>query len=275
MFQAEGFTFLIEQYVDGPTLEALLRQQHNQPMQPFQALTYLKALCAALGYAHNRGFVHCDVKPGNVIVDNGGNIYLTDFGIARHADSTTTTTGAVGTPAYMAPEQIMGKAVVPATDIYALGVVLFKLATGHRPYTVMTPGSNSQSQTPPEGPAYAVLVQPVPNPLSINPNLAPALANVIMTAMAKEPGARYQSTMELLDAACASVGLTPAQIPSRISPPSPDVSTVQIASAAAFGAAAGTLRGDQAAAAMGATMNSNPAYGGVGATIARRPYRRR
>lgn len=257
MFQADGFTFLIEQYVDGPTLEATLRQQHNQPMQPYQTLIYLKALCAALGYAHNRGFVHCDVKPGNVMIDRGGNIFLTDFGIARHAHSTTTTMGAVGTPAYMAPEQIMGKPVVPATDIYALGVVLFKLATGHRPYTVMSPGSDSQSQTPPEGPAYAHLIQPVPNPLDINPNLAPAFANVIMTTMAKEPGARYQSTMELLDAACASVGLTPAQIPTRVSLPDSEVGTVQIApavAAAAIGGIAGTVRADQVVSGMGNAM---------------------
>ena len=108
LHHTQDFTFILEAYVDGPTLKDVLRAQNGKPMPISETLAYLKALSAALGYAHVHGVVHCDVKPGNVIIDRGGQVYLTDFGIARHAESTTTTLGAAGTPAYMAPEQIRG-----------------------------------------------------------------------------------------------------------------------------------------------------------------------
>src|SRR3972149_8492524 len=128
LFHTLDIAFLLERFVDGPSLKDILRQKKQLSIQ--EVLVYLKALCAALGYAHANGVVHCDVKPGNVLIDQGGNIYLTDFGVARHAESTTTTLGTAGTPAYMAPEQIRGEAVTPATDVYALGVMLFEMLTG-------------------------------------------------------------------------------------------------------------------------------------------------
>ena len=131
--QTPDFAFLLEAYIDGPTLKDIMRYRGGMPFPIPEALAYLKALGAALGYAHANGVVHCDIKPGNVILDRGGAIYLTDFGIARHAESTTTTLATAGTPAYMAPEQIRGEAVTPATDVYALGVLLFELLTGQRP----------------------------------------------------------------------------------------------------------------------------------------------
>ena len=106
LYETSDFAFLLERYIDGPSLKDILRKRSGRPMPLYEAATYLKALTAALGYAHANGVVHCDVKPGNVMIDQGGNIYLTDFGIARHSESTTTTLGIVGTPAYMAPEQI-------------------------------------------------------------------------------------------------------------------------------------------------------------------------
>lgn len=228
MFQAEGYTFLIEQFIDGPSLEVLMRQRSNEALPPHEALIYLKALCSALGYAHNRGFVHCDVKPGNVMIDKVGNIFLADFGVARQAASSTTTLGVVGTPAYMAPEQIMSQPVSAATDIYALGVLLYKLLTGRRPFTVADPSGESSSKTPPEGAVYAHLVLPPPNPQEINPSIPDALAQVVMTCMAKEAGARYQTTMELLDAACAAIGISPKQVPTRVRITEKDTGTVRL-----------------------------------------------
>jgi len=132
--QAQGFTFLLVRYIDGKTLKEILRSRNHQPLTVGEAMTYLKALCSALGYAHAHKVVHCDVKPGNIMVERGGTVYLTDFGIARHAESTVTTLASLGTAAYMAPEQIRGEAVSAATDIYALGVLLFELLVGHRPF---------------------------------------------------------------------------------------------------------------------------------------------
>jgi serine/threonine-protein kinase len=118
LFQTLDFAFLLEHYIDGPSLKNILKQKQGKPMEVREALPYLKALCAALGYAHSYRVVHCDVKPGNVLIDHGGIVFLTDFGIARNAESTTTTMGAAGTAAYMAPEQIRGEAVSPATDVF-------------------------------------------------------------------------------------------------------------------------------------------------------------
>ncbi len=117
--RTDDFAFALEGYIKGPSVKDILRQNGKQPLPILDALCIMRAVCSALGYAHANGVIHCDVKPGNIMVDSGGNIFLTDFGIARHADSTTTTMGAAGTPAYMAPEQIRGEVVTAATDVYA------------------------------------------------------------------------------------------------------------------------------------------------------------
>ena len=133
IFQDGQHTFLLEQYVDGPTLRDILNEHpHGLPLR--DTMTVMKALCPALGYAHANGVIHCDIKPGNVMMDSGGQIYLADFGIARHAESTTTTIAGAGTPANMAPEQVREMSVSPATDVYSLGILLFEMLTGHRPF---------------------------------------------------------------------------------------------------------------------------------------------
>ena len=109
LYQTLDFVFLLEAFINGASLKSVLRYKKQLPIQ--EALIYLKALSSAIGYAHVNGVVHCDVKPGNILVDQTGNIYLTDFGIARHAESTTTTMATAGTVAYMAPEQIRGEEV--------------------------------------------------------------------------------------------------------------------------------------------------------------------
>ncbi len=123
-YQSDEFIFFLEHYIDGPSLHSILRKQAGGFSVP-EALGYMQALCSALGYAHANGVVHCDIKPGNVMLDRSGQIYLTDFGIARHAEGVTMTIAGAGTPAYMAPEQIRAEPVTPATDVYALGVLLF------------------------------------------------------------------------------------------------------------------------------------------------------
>ncbi len=157
LYQTTDFAFLLERYVDGPSLKDILRKRQGAPLQVDEVSIYLKALCAALGYAHANGMVHCDVKPGTVMIDQGGNVYLTDFGIARHSDSTTTTLATVGTAAYMAPEQIRGEPVSPATDIYALGVMLYEMLTGQRPFKGDEKGTDSSGATANERIRYAHL----------------------------------------------------------------------------------------------------------------------
>ncbi len=216
-FQTTKFAFLLEAYIDGPSLKDIIQHNQHQPFVVKDALGYLKAICAALGYAHSYGVIHCDVKPGNVMLDNGGNIYLADFGIARHAESTTTTFATVGTAAYMAPEQIRGDFVSATTDVYALGVLFFELLTGRRPFKGDEKNLASSGTTAGERLRYAHLnVQP-PDPHIINHHIPKALANLVQQAMAKDPPDRPESVMTFYSSALTAAGLSSVLIPDRVS----------------------------------------------------------
>lgn len=192
------FFFLLERFIDGPTLKDILRNKHG-PLPSEEALSYFIALSAALGFAHHNGVVHCDVKPGNVMVDRGGNIYLTDFGIARHADSTVTTFAGAGTPAYMAPEQIREEIVTPASDVYALGIILYEMLTGVRPFRGDEPSLEKSGNTAGERIRYAQQYLKPPDPRRLNPAISPELAAVISKAMAKSGTERYHDATEMLE----------------------------------------------------------------------------
>ena len=214
LHHVDDFVFILEQYIDGFTLQKLLRRPPRS-LELGEALTYMKALCAALGYAHAHDVVHCDVKPGNVMINQGGQIYLADFGIARHAESTTTTMGAAGTPAYMAPEQIMGHAVTLATDVYALGVLFYELLTGQRPFRGTEKETESAGPTAAERIRYAHVQLPPPDPRLLNPRLPEGLVQVLFTALAKQPAQRYPNAPAFFIAICRSLGVSPESVPDR------------------------------------------------------------
>lgn len=211
MEQSGSQVFMLEEYIDGHSLKDTLEQRKKLNVD--ETLEYLKALCAALGYAHSKGVVHCDVKPANVMINQHGNIQLTDFGIARHAgsDATMTLAGA-GTPAYMAPEQVRGDVVTPATDVYALGVMLFEMLTGQRPFKGTENGSESGGSTQNERVRYAHLKIQPPDPRLINPKIEERMARVILRALEKDPARRYQTAQEFYLAACQSLIKEPVAI---------------------------------------------------------------
>lgn len=219
LFQTPDFAFLLERYIDGPPLKDILRRQQGQPLPIAEVLSYAKALGAALGYAHANGVVHCDVKPGNVMVDRGGQIYLTDFGIARHAESTTTTMGTAGTPAYMTPEQILGAMVTPATDVYALGVMLFEMLTGQRPFRGTDADTEGSGATVGERIRYAHLKLNPPDPRTINPALSNELAAVILKALAKQPEQRWQTMQEFFAALCTASDVPTERVVEQVNLP--------------------------------------------------------
>lgn len=218
MYQTPNFMFLLERFVDGFSLKEILRKQRGKSLSIKESLIYLKPLCASLGYAHANGLVHCDVKPGNVMIDLSGSIYLTDFGIARYSESTTTSLGTVGTPAYMAPEQIRGEAVSAVTDIYALGVLSFELLTGQRPFRGAESSTQRGGVTANERIRYGHLNVSPPDPRSINPELSEGIANVILRCLNKKPSDRFQSTQEFLRALCLAAGVTVEDLPDRVAP---------------------------------------------------------
>ncbi len=214
LHQEDQIVFILQQFIDGASLKEILRKRSG--VLPFiEALTYLQAISSALGYAHAKNIVHCDIKPGNVLVDKGGTVYLTDFGIARNLESTTTTIANIGTPAYMAPEQIVGRKITPATDVYALGALAFELLAGRRPFTgneVSDPRAVSTNDKL----RLAHLRADPPDPRTLNSKIPAHMAQVILKALAKKPQDRFQDASEFWQALISAMSRA---IPVRVSPP--------------------------------------------------------
>jgi serine/threonine protein kinase len=216
LYRTRDFAFLLERYIDGPTLKDILRLRKNKPLPMMDVLKFMKALCAALGYAHANRIVHCDIKPGNLMIDRGGNIYLTDFGVARHAESTTTTLGGAGTPAYMAPEQIKGEMVTTETDIYAVGVMLYEMLTGMRPFRGDERSTHQAGPTISERIRFAHINLIPPDPRSLNPTIPEAVVNIVLQCLHKDPTKRIQTTQDLSNRLIGAFNLHPDQISDRI-----------------------------------------------------------
>jgi serine/threonine-protein kinase len=186
----EGVPYLVMRYMDGGSVDDLLALG---TIAPERTLQIALQIAPALDYAHRQGVLHRDLKPSNILLDANGDAYLTDFGIARILDQNArplTTSGVVGTPSYMSPEQAQGHPLDGRSDVYALGVVLFEMLTGVRPFEGDTP--------------YTVAVKHVterpPSPCAINPALSRAVENVLLKALEKKRENRYATAVALADA---------------------------------------------------------------------------
>ncbi len=185
---AEGKRFLTMQYVDGMTLSAHLRRRGLPETR--EAVSIFRQLCAALAAAHEKGVVHRDMKPGNVMINADGQAFVMDFGLARSlALSGLTQTGAVlGTPHYMSPEQVSGQKVDARTDVYALGVMLFQMLTGELPF---------QGES-----TFEIMMQRVqkdpPAAHELNPEIPSYLGKILERCMERDPSLRYADAGEIL-----------------------------------------------------------------------------
>lgn len=205
----QGRSFLAMEYVHGADLRELLRSHRGRPLPLHHALTVGAALAAGLDYVHARddldgrhlGLVHRDVSPGNILLSYDGAIKITDFGVARaDAESLATRSGAVkGKLAYMAPEQARGEDLDPRADLYALGVILFEMVIGHRPF----------GRTKDVALLYRLLEEDAPRAGVLRPDLPPALAETIDRLLARDKERRFDRAAEVRDALeqlCASNG---------------------------------------------------------------------
>ena len=175
------------EYVEGRSLRDLIRTEG--PLEPGQAADIAAEIASALAFAHRSGVVHRDVKPGNVLLTQAGTVKVTDFGIARAgaSDGLTQTGSVMGTANYFSPEQAQGLAVDGRSDVYSVGVVLYEMVCGVPPFTADSPVSVAYKH---------VREEPVP-PSQRNPDVPPALEQIILSALAKDPDHRYQSADDL------------------------------------------------------------------------------
>lgn len=199
------YVFILTDYIPGDTLQTELFRR-GEPFTPQESLEYLTPLAAALHYAHQEGIVHRDLKPANILLDENGHLYVTDYGIARILSDTSTLTvdAAVGTPHYMSPEQILAGNITPATDIYALGVMLYQMVTGQLPFRGDSP--DAQGTTNAVRVAFEHLhMKPTP-PRNLNSSISPAVQDVILRCLEKDPSQRYTSVSDVYDALNAAIG---------------------------------------------------------------------
>jgi serine/threonine-protein kinase len=193
--ESDGTYFITMEFVDGTSLDEVLARRGPLPLAV--TLTIGRQLCRALEVAHGVGVVHRDIKPQNLVVDAQGFLKVMDFGIARLVEGRqaagpglTAEGSIIGTPEYMAPEQLMGQAVDGRTDLYAAGVVLFECLTGRRLF---------------EGTSFATLMlkqvqEPPPDPRTIVPGIPAEAVALVLKALAKRPEDRWQSAGEFLQA---------------------------------------------------------------------------
>src|SRR5262250_1685209 len=187
--EEDGLYYITMELVEGKSLQALLDDGQSFPLP--RVLRIMEQACGALQFAHERNIVHRDIKPANLMLTGDDTVKVTDFGTAKILQFGTVqqTAHVMGTPSYMSPEQVKGRAVDGRSDIFSLGVMLYEMTTGEKPF----PGQNITTVI------YKIVnEEPVP-PRSIDPSIHPGISAVVMRALAKEPEQRYQTCREVLE----------------------------------------------------------------------------
>ncbi|MEV0840129.1 Stk1 family PASTA domain-containing Ser/Thr kinase [Actinocatenispora sera] len=224
----EALPYIVMEFVSGRTLKEVLTAEG--PLPPKSALEITADVCSALEFSHRHGIIHRDIKPGNIMLTDAGQVKVMDFGIARAVASTTTTmtqtSAVIGTAQYLSPEQARGETVDARSDVYATGCVLFELLTGQPPFTGDSPVSVAYQH---------VREEPKP-PSQRNPDVPPDVDSVVLKALAKNPANRYQSAAEMrADMLRAANGR-----PVLATPPPPAEARTQVLGAGGAGGDTGT-----------------------------------
>ncbi|HYL62648.1 MAG TPA: serine/threonine-protein kinase [Candidatus Methylomirabilis sp.] len=186
--ESEGLYYITMELVKGQSLQSLLDSGEKFPLT--RLLRIMEQICSALQFAHDNSVVHRDIKPANIMLTGDDFVKITDFGTAKILEYGAPQEGcAIGTPAYMSPEQIKGKAVDGRTDIFSLGVMLYEITTGQKPFR----GEDIATIL------YRILNEDPEPPHKLNPSISPGVSSTIMKALAKSPHLRYENCRELLE----------------------------------------------------------------------------
>jgi eukaryotic-like serine/threonine-protein kinase len=181
--------YMVIEWVDGRLLRSILNEETKLPVE--RAVKIALGICDALDYMHKRGIVHRDLKPENIMVDENDNIKLIDFGIAMKEDARRLTfvnlSATLGTPDYISPEQVKGQRGDQRSDIYALGIMLYEMLTGRVPFVGPNPLAVMNER---------VINEP-PSPRALNPEISPALEEILYRALEREPRHRYATASEM------------------------------------------------------------------------------
>lgn len=201
MGQIDGQLYVVKEYVQAGSLMTLLDRAGQRPLPLRQALEITRQVCGALAHAHGLGLIHRDIKPANILIAPAGQVWLTDFGLARLESESPATVSLLGTPDYMPPETIQGKPEDARSDLYAAGVVLYEMATGQIPFKAETP--------------MAVLLKHVneipPAPRRLNPGLPENVERILLKGLQKRPDDRYQTAAEMEQAVVNALQTLPVE----------------------------------------------------------------
>ncbi len=187
---SENIPFLVMQFIEGKTLKDVMLERK---LTPNEVLDILRPVGEALTYAHSRGVLHRDVKPSNIMIDKDGNVFLTDFGLARierSGESTMSHDMLIGSPQYLSPEQARSEQVDQRTDVYSLGIVLYEMFTGRAPFLGDTPYATIMAQ----------INDAPPSPRSFNPDISIPVEQVLLKCLEKDQAKRYNSVRDLVRA---------------------------------------------------------------------------
>jgi len=183
--EQDGLFYIAMEYIEGITLHGVLNERKT--LSPEEIINISKQICAGLDHAHHHGVIHRDVKPANIMLEPDGTAKIMDFGIAKSGGGLTSTGQVLGTPNYMAPEQVRGHALDGRTDLFSFGVMLYEMTTGEKPFA----GNNVTTII------YKIIHENPTPPRELDVTIHPGLDKVIMKALAKKPEERYQTGAEL------------------------------------------------------------------------------
>ena len=183
--EVDGLFYIAMEYIEGETLQAMMLERKALPTE--KVIGYTKQICAGLDYAHGKGIIHRDIKPANIMITPHETVKIMDFGIAKTGAGLTSDGRVLGTPSYMSPEQVRGRPIDGRSDLFGLGVMLYEMVTGEKPFT---------------GESITTIIYKIVNeqpiaPRDLDATVHPGLSAIILKSLAKAPEQRYQTGAEL------------------------------------------------------------------------------